>query len=370
MRIILGLLLLISCQSKTQQRVGGQFENSSATYQKLPSLLTSTDTSEGWKEAGQKLVISGTVFKPDGKTPAKDVMIYYYHTNTSGKYLHDPGKKRSMAPNEKGQTHGYLRGWVKTGADGKYRIYTVRPGVYPTGDEPAHIHLTVKEPNLNEYYIDDIVFDDDILLTAVRRRKLENRGGSGIVRLQKKERIEYGQRDILLGLNIPGHPSKISKPVSGNSVGEEVFSYMPYHVWGPDKGSRTCPVCKYGKNYGILFFSGKNTDWNAIEKWISFLEKESKMRNGQLKCYFTCEAKPVSEVVSKLENIGKILNIKQVALTYVASFDDEASEIKYNNINHSVENTFIVYKNRRIIGNFSNLEPTEENFEKLIELIK
>jgi protocatechuate 3,4-dioxygenase, beta subunit len=370
MRILLGLMLLISCQSKTQQRIGGTFENSKATYQQMPELLTNSDTTDGWKEPGQKLVINGTVYQADGKTPARDVMIYYYHTNTSGKYLHDPGKKRSMAPNEKGQTHGYLRGWVKTGDDGKYRIYTVRPGVYPTRDEPAHIHLTIKESGFNEYYIDDIVFDDDILLNAAKRRRLENRAGSGIVRTYRKDSVEYGQRDILLGLNIPGHPARKSKPVSGNSVGEEVFSFMPYHAWGPDKGTRTCPVCKYGKNYGILFFSGENADWDSIEKWITFLEKESKMSGSRLKCYFTCEDKNVHEPASKLENLGRTLNVQHVALTYVPSFDDEESEVKYININPAVKNTFIIYRNHRIIGNYSNLEPTDENFERVQGLIR
>lgn len=370
MRLLLGLMLLISCQSRTQQRIGGPFENSHSIYQQIPGQLANADTTYGWKEPGQKLVISGTVYQADGKTPAKDVVIYYYHTNPSGLYVHDPRKKRSMAPNEKGQTHGYLRGWIKTGADGRYAIYTVRPGVYPTRDEPAHIHLTIKEPGLNEYYIDDMVFDNDILLSAAKRRNLENRGGSGILRTYRKDSVEYGKRDILLGLNIPGHPAARSHPVSGNSVGEEVFSFLPYHAWGPDKGTRTCPVCKYGKHYGILFFSGKNADWDAIEKWVSFLEKESSMKGKQLKCFFICEDKKVPGQASKLEYLGRSLNIQHVALTYVPTFDDEASEVKYNNINPAVNTTFIIYRDSKIIGNYSNLEPTEENFKRVTDLIK
>ena len=32
----------------------------------------------------------------------------------------------------------------------------------------------------NEYYIDEFVFDDDVLLTGAKRKALENRGGSGV----------------------------------------------------------------------------------------------------------------------------------------------------------------------------------------------
>lgn len=63
----------------------------------------------------------------------------------------------------------------------------------------------MKEPDINEYYIDDFMFDDDSLLTRTRRERLPGRGGSGIGR----PRIENGtltiQRDIVLGLNIPDY---------------------------------------------------------------------------------------------------------------------------------------------------------------------
>ncbi len=54
---------------------------------------------------------------------------------------------------------------------------------------PAHIHTSIKEPNIdNEYYIDEFVFDDDKLLTGAKRKALENRGGSGVLRVLISER--------------------------------------------------------------------------------------------------------------------------------------------------------------------------------------
>lgn len=206
-------LLLASCKGQNKNRaesngtVGGPFENSEFTYYNMPKQLAPADTSAAWNEPGQKLVLTGTVYQADGKTPAPGVLLYYYQTNTNGRYLHKPEVSRSMPPNNLGQTHGYIRGWVKTGDDGRYTIYTIRPGVYPSNDEAAHIHVTVKEPNgINEYYIDDFVFDDDTLLTPAKRNKLANRGGSGVLKLVQENGLQVGERNIILGLNIPNHP--------------------------------------------------------------------------------------------------------------------------------------------------------------------
>ena len=51
------------------------------------------------------------------------------------------------------------------------------------------------------------VFDDDPLLTPAKRKALENRGGSGILKLGKQGDLLVGQRDIILGLHIPHYPS-------------------------------------------------------------------------------------------------------------------------------------------------------------------
>lgn len=348
--------------------VGGPFENSEFIYQGIPKQISATDTSPGWNQKGQKLLLTGTVYHQDGKTPAPDVLLYYYQTNTEGRYLHDPDENRSMQPNDLGQTHGSIRGWVKSDEKGKYFIYTVRPGVYPTNDEPAHIHITVKEPNdLKEYYIDDFVFDDDKLLTSSKRLKMENRAGSGILRTVKKAGLEIGERNLVLGLNIPNYPSENKNEMnSGRNIGEDVISFMPYHAWGPDKGTKTCPVCKYGWYHGILYFVGNNPDWQQIKQWLVFLESESVKREKYLKAYFIYgNAKNYSKTAREreLEKTGKELNLKKVALTYVPSFNDEVSEINLNKINPETDNTIILYKRNMIIDKFINLEANAENFE-------
>ncbi len=90
--------------------------------------------------------------KQTEKTPAEGVIIYLYHTDATGHY---PVKQDSKGWEKR---HGYLRGWMRTNEKGEYKFATMRPVAYPGGTEPAHIHMIIKEPGINEYYIDDILF--------------------------------------------------------------------------------------------------------------------------------------------------------------------------------------------------------------------
>ena len=75
---------------------------------------------------------------------------------------------------------------------------------------PAHIHPAIKEPNIDkEYYIDEFVFDDDKLLTGEKRRAMENRGGSGILKVLVSGDLQIAEHNIVLGLNIPNYPERI-----------------------------------------------------------------------------------------------------------------------------------------------------------------
>ena len=202
------LLLLISfsaCNGQTTEAtntdkiVGGPFENRELTYIGMPKQIPSVDTSKAWTAEGQKLLVTGKVLQRDGKTPAPHVVLYYYHTDKDGLYSAiDDLDKRVLR-------HGYIRGWVKSDANGNYSIYTIRPGAYPNRTDPAHIHITVKESTINEYWIDSFVFDDDPLLTRAKRKALRNRGGSGILKLVQKGALQVAEHDIILGLNIPNY---------------------------------------------------------------------------------------------------------------------------------------------------------------------
>ncbi len=190
------------CNSQTAnpgKSVGGPCEGCEAIHEYGDKILSPVDTLPKYSNTEPKLLISGTIYKKDGKTPAKDIILYVYHTNRQGIY-ETRGDEKGWA-----RRHGFIRGWIKTGNDGKYSIYTFRPGAYPGRTEPEHIHLTIKEPGKNEYYIDDIMFEDDPLLTNSVKISRVNRAGSGIVKAVPKNGHLLVKRDIILGLNIPDY---------------------------------------------------------------------------------------------------------------------------------------------------------------------
>ena len=179
--------------------MGGPCEGCEAIYEYGNKKLSTSDTLSNFKQNTPQLKITGRVFKADGKTPAKGVIIYIYHTNRSGIY-EQKGGETGWA-----KRHGFIRGWIKTGADGRYTFYTFRPASYPDRSEPEHIHITIKEPNVNEYYLDEYLFEDDPLLTPSVRKKQENRGGSGIVKPFLQNGMLTIKRNIILGKNIPNY---------------------------------------------------------------------------------------------------------------------------------------------------------------------
>jgi len=187
--------------SNTKKLVGGGCDGCEIMFVDMPTNISSVDTSAGWHVEGQKLLIKGKAYSIDGKTPAADVVIYYWQTDNRGYYSPTPGM------NEKAKRHGHIRGWVKTDAAGNYGLYTIRPAPYPNNTMPAHIHLSIKEPNIaNEYYIDEFTFNDDKFLTSEKRKALENRGGSGILTVTTTGSLQIAEHDIVLGLHIPDYP--------------------------------------------------------------------------------------------------------------------------------------------------------------------
>jgi protocatechuate 3,4-dioxygenase beta subunit len=196
--------LFVACAqpgpSQNDKVVGGSCEGCEAVYEYGNRKILYVDTLPDFNEAGQKLEVTGTIYKPDGKTPASNVILYCYHTDQAG--LYSSGKNETGW----GKRHGSLRGWIKTGADGRYKFYTLKPAPYPGNEIPAHIHMTLKEPGLSPYYVDEILFDDDPILTTRERSRQENRGGSAIVKTTvSADGMQVIKRDIVLGKNIPDY---------------------------------------------------------------------------------------------------------------------------------------------------------------------
>jgi protocatechuate 3,4-dioxygenase, beta subunit len=186
-------------QPNNDRAVGGRCETCEHMFQGMPASISSRTLVAKANEPGERLHLKGNVYRKDGKTPASNVVLYFYHTDNTGLY------SRGTTSDDQGP-HGRLRGWVRTDEKGTYEFETIRPASYPNSRAPQHIHMIVKEPGVAPYWIDDFVFTDDPFVDEEYSGKQQNRGGSGVISLVRNNSgIWQGRRDLILGLNVPGY---------------------------------------------------------------------------------------------------------------------------------------------------------------------
>jgi protocatechuate 3,4-dioxygenase beta subunit len=162
------------------------YKKRSPIYDYSEQNLNNIDTIPGFETKQNKLKITGTIFKNDGITPAKDVILFINQTDENGNFelKIDNHKKRYV----------YHRAWIKTNADGQYTFYTFVPGTIHRSNELKHIHPVIKENGKEEQDLYAFVFDNDPLLTKRCRSKLAN----NILKLEKKEDMYVTTKDIIL----------------------------------------------------------------------------------------------------------------------------------------------------------------------------
>lgn len=141
------------------------------------------------KEDGEPMIISGTVYRPDGKAPAQNTLIYFYHTDKYGIYGREGQPK-----------HGRFRGWMLTDEKGRYEFSSIRPASYPNSTQSQHVHMTITGVDSREDWIDSILFEGDRFLNARDRESSGRRGGfNPIVLLEKgKDGVPRATRNIQL----------------------------------------------------------------------------------------------------------------------------------------------------------------------------
>jgi protocatechuate 3,4-dioxygenase beta subunit len=169
-------------------------------YEGMPSVITSHARIAPVSEPGEPLRITGRVVGPDGR-PRAGIIVYAYHTNRLGIYP-PPVPPRSQDSNFDGQ----LRGWARTDEEGRYTFDTIRPGSYPSSNNPQHVHMSIIEPGCAFYYINEIQFSDDPLYR--RQSAQERRMAASYATVTTPRRTPAGwevSRDIHLGEGVPGY---------------------------------------------------------------------------------------------------------------------------------------------------------------------
>lgn len=138
-------------------------------------------------EPGEPLIVSGTIYAPDGRTPLEGISLFVYQTDATGRYSTTGGDNRNTR----------LHGLMLTNSQGRYEFRTIKPGSYPASRNPAHIHAYVSGPGYPEYWIDEYHFDDDPFVTNDMRSKAGKGNLSSILALTRGvDSIWRGVRDI------------------------------------------------------------------------------------------------------------------------------------------------------------------------------
>jgi len=156
-----------------------------------PKDISSQVTLASQDEPGDRIIVSGTIFKEDGVTPAAGITLFLYQTDAGG-YYHRPNED-VFDPR--------LRGWLRTGKDGRYEIRTIKPiPEVLAPKEPAHIHAQVFGPGIAEHFLKEFWFEGDPLIKPYENEKMSKLGVySPILHLTKdKSGILVGRRNIRL----------------------------------------------------------------------------------------------------------------------------------------------------------------------------
>jgi protocatechuate 3,4-dioxygenase beta subunit len=142
------------------------------------------------KEPGLPLIVSGTIFAPDGRTPLQGATLFVYQTDATGVYTPEAGSKDNRTTR--------LHGQMITDASGRYEFRTIKPAPYPNSRIASHIHAHLAGPGYPEYWIDEYLFADDKFVDAGVRKNQSDKGRfSCVLNLTKgSDGVLRGARDI------------------------------------------------------------------------------------------------------------------------------------------------------------------------------
>lgn len=155
---------------------------------------------------------------------------------------------------------------------------------------------------------------------------------------------------------------------SGLQSGEMVSAFTPSHVTGPDAGTTTCPVCKYGKTPAVQVWVNGDSPEN-VSKIAASLEAAIKMEGTNKLKGFLIFIKPASmtdeAIQGQLKMVAEKYRLTNVALTYVDGRKSEFVGQYKINPSADVKNTIIVYHDMKVSANFVNLKGDEKGLKSL-----
>jgi protocatechuate 3,4-dioxygenase beta subunit len=160
---------------------------------------------------------------------------------------------------------------------------------------------------------------------------------------------------------------------SGVDIGGALSAFHPTHVTGADKGTNTCPVCKYPTNPAVQVWVNTD-DTKNVDAIVSNLEKQAHMYAGKKLKAFVVFVNPSRDsdkaIQTRLEKIASAEHVQNVALVYLPGPQAEPVKEYQINADPQVRNTVFVYKNRTVGTKYVNFVADRKGLESLDAAIK
>lgn len=150
---------------------------------------------------------------------------------------------------------------------------------------------------------------------------------------------------------------------SGLPLNADCPAFDPYHVSGPDRNSRACPMCKYGSRQGVMIWVNSD-DWSSLEPMAKSLEaaiKSRGLRNFRaFLVYMNPKRLSLPQVLDESRKKADAWKLEKTALVCIPSPDDAESAALFQiNSDPRVKNTVMVYSHRKVAFKKINLKASE-----------
>ncbi len=152
---------------------------------------------------------------------------------------------------------------------------------------------------------------------------------------------------------------------SGLEAGEKVSAFRPTHVAGPDKGTKTCPPCKYGNRPAVQVWVNGDDPKNVAAIMASLAKSGDTHKKAELKTFVLfITDKDASKVTEKeLTEMGMCLctcccDCSNVGVAFVSPTDPAIEKYKINT-DSSVKNTVITYRDKTVVSKQINVKGKE-----------
>jgi protocatechuate 3,4-dioxygenase beta subunit len=142
-------------------------------------------------ERGERLTVSGRVLDGVDLVPVAGAVLFVYQTDAHGHY-----SLGGLDENTADARHPRLFARLRTARDGRYKFHTIKPGHYPSGPVPMHIHYQLSVGNLPAQN-SELYFDGDPRLTlSIRAQAAKTRGRAMLCVPRKTEQGRLECEDV------------------------------------------------------------------------------------------------------------------------------------------------------------------------------